>query len=89
MAQVKNEELRKELEEKYQLLSQAATAMELMQESQRKSNDKSSATIAELSQKIKQLEVSWFAVLNWTLSFWPFENYLGWIAFVAKIATIS
>lgn len=50
-------ELRKELQEKQDLLCQAAKAMELMEESQRKSHDKSSTTITELSQKIKYLEV--------------------------------
>lgn len=51
-------ELRKELQEKQDLLCQAAKAMELMEESQRKSHDKSSTTITDLSQKIKYLEVS-------------------------------
>lgn len=56
--QVEIGELRKELQEKQDLLCQAAKAMELMEESQRKSHDKSSMTITDLSQKIKYLEVS-------------------------------
>lgn len=51
-------ELRKELQEKQDLLCQAAEAMELMEESQRKAHDKSSMTITDLSQKIKYLEVN-------------------------------
>lgn len=50
-------ELRKELQEKQDLLCQAAKAMELMEDSQRKSHNKSSLTITDLSQKIKCLEV--------------------------------
>lgn len=50
-------ELRKELQEKQDLLCQAAKAMELMEESQRKAHNKSSLTITDLSQKIKYLEV--------------------------------
>lgn len=56
--QVEIGELRKELQEKQDLLCQAAEAMELMEESQRKAHDKSSMTITDLSQKIKYLEVN-------------------------------
>ena len=56
--QVENEELRKELQEKQDLLCQAAKAMELMEDSQKNSQDDNTATISDLSQKIEYLEVS-------------------------------
>lgn len=55
---VENEELRKELQEKQDLLCQAAKAMELMEDSQKKSTDTSSATISDLTEKIQYLEVN-------------------------------
>lgn len=55
--QVENEELRKELQEKQGLLCQAAKAMELMEDSQRKSQETNSITVADLTQKVQYLEV--------------------------------
>lgn len=55
---VENEELRKELQSKQELLMQAAKVMELMEETQRKSEDKSSSIIADLSNKNQSLEVN-------------------------------
>lgn len=55
--QVENEELRKELQEKQDLLCQAAKAMELMEDSQKNSHDNNSATVIDLKQKIEMLEV--------------------------------
>lgn len=55
--QVENEELRKELQEKQEILCQAAKAMELMGDSQKNSNDSNSAAVTELMRKIEVLEV--------------------------------
>lgn len=56
--QVENEELRKELQEKQDLLCQAAKAMELMEDNERKTKETHSLQIADYKQKIQYLEVS-------------------------------
>lgn len=58
--QVANEELRRELQDKQDLLCQAAKAMELMEGSQKDSHEK---TVVDLRQKIEMLEVSAY---RWT-----------------------
>lgn len=55
---IENEDLRKELQKKQELLCQAAKAIELMEDSQRKQVESSSATIKELAEQIECLQVS-------------------------------
>lgn len=55
--QIENEDLRKELQKKQELLCQAARAIELMEDSQRKQLESSSATIKDLTEKIECLQV--------------------------------
>lgn len=52
------EGLRKELEDKQELLVQAAKAMELMETSQRKQQETNSMTKNDLEQKVHELEVN-------------------------------
>lgn len=54
---VENEELKKELQGKQELLIQAAKVVELMEESQKKTQDQSVAKVADLEHKIHYLEV--------------------------------
>lgn len=65
---VENEELRKELQGKQELLCQAAKVIELMEESQRKSQDKSSVIIDDLTQKNHILEVRRPTTLSHSIS---------------------
>ncbi len=60
--QVQAEALRVELKEKQNLLCEAATALELMEQSQKAREDASQTTIDELNTKIQFLEVNfiWF-----------------------------
>lgn len=53
---IENEDLRIELQKKQELLCQAAKAIELMEDSQRKQVDSSSATIKELAEQIECLQ---------------------------------
>lgn len=57
MFQIENEDLRKELQKKQELLCQAAKAIELMEDNQRKQEESSSATIKDLAEKIECLQV--------------------------------
>lgn len=54
---VEIEALRKELNEKHDLLCQAAKAMELMEESQKKADENNKLIIAELTKKIHYMEM--------------------------------
>lgn len=51
--------MRAELKEKQGLLCEAAAALELMEQSQKKAQDDSLATAEQLNQKIQFLEVGW------------------------------
>lgn len=55
--QIENEDLRKELQKKQELLCQAAKAIELIEESQRKQVESSSTTIKDLTEQIECLQV--------------------------------
>lgn len=55
--QIENGELRKELQKKQELLCQAAKAIELMEDSQRKQMESSSATVNDLTEQIECLQV--------------------------------
>jgi centrosomin len=56
---VENESLRKELEEKQELLCQASKAMELMDEQQKELHEKYQTITDELNRKIEILNVSY------------------------------
>lgn len=56
--QVQAEALRLELKEKQNLLCEAATALELMEQSQKSREDACQSTIEELNTKIQFLEVN-------------------------------
>lgn len=56
--QVQAEALRVELKEKQNLLCEAATALELMEQSQKTREDACQSTIEELNTKIQFLEVN-------------------------------
>lgn len=62
MFQIENEDLRKELQKKQELLCQAAKAIELMEDSQRKQVESSSSTIKDLTEQVDCLQV-W--LLQW------------------------
>lgn len=57
MFQIENEDLRKELQKKQELLCQAAKAIELMEDSQRKQVESSSSTIKDLTEQVDCLQV--------------------------------
>jgi centrosomin len=54
---VENEAYRNELMEKQELLCQAAKAMELMEDTQKSSNEQNQITIDELNHKLELLEI--------------------------------
>ncbi len=56
---MENESLRKELEEKQELLCQASKAMELMDEQQKELHEKYQTITDELNRKIEILNVSY------------------------------
>lgn len=56
------EALRAELKEKQSLLCEAATALELMEQAQKKSHHESLLVIDELNNKIAFLEVSTYLI---------------------------
>lgn len=58
---VENESLRKELQEKQELLCQASKAMELMEHHHKKQNDEAQMVIDDLNHKIEAMAVSWRA----------------------------
>lgn len=62
LIQVQAEALRLELKEKQNLLCEAATALELMEQSQKSREDACQSTIEELNTKIQFLEVKIFVV---------------------------
>lgn len=56
---VENESLRKELQEKQELLCQASQAMELMENQHKKQNYEAQMIIDDLNHKIEAMSVSW------------------------------